>query len=278
MINRMSKMLSASLAALRRIYRIELEEVQCHVYAGNVHEGGANETACPTGGLYLARRCGFGFPVNHVQCGPCPECGAPLVIVSMSGGGFEVFMSISVFGAVLLASSLACVVTTVGIYVIGQYERWGSRNAVYFMSFAAGVLISVSFIHIIPESFSMNEQGPVFLLVGFMGLYLLSWFISAFVGHKYEYPDLVVGVIPMLGIGFHSFLDGIIYSVTFNVNIFTGALAAIGMVLHEFPEGIVTFLLLKRSGFNRKKAALYAFLAAAISTPLGTVVSFPSRT
>ena len=184
-------------------------------------------------------------------------------------------MSISVFGAVLLASSLACVVTTVGIYVIGQYERWGSRNAVYFMSFAAGVLISVSFTHIIPESFAMNEQAPIFLLVGFMGLYLLSWFLNTFVNHGNEFPDLVVGVIPMLGIGFHSFLDGIIYSVTFNVSIFTGALAAIGMVLHEFPEGIITFLLLKRSGFKRKKAALYAFLAAAISTPLGTVVSFP---
>jgi zinc and cadmium transporter len=47
------------------------------------------------------------------------------------------------------------------------------------------------------------------------------------------------------------------------------------MVLHEFPEGIVTFLLLERGGFSRKKAAVYAFLAAAISTPLGTLVSYP---
>ena len=79
----------------------------------------------------------------------------------------------------------------------------------------------------------------------------------------------------MIGIGFHSFLDGIIYSVTFNVSIFTGVLAAIGMVLHEFPEGIVTFLLLERGGFSKKKATVYAFLAAAISTPLGTLVSYP---
>jgi zinc transporter ZupT len=79
----------------------------------------------------------------------------------------------------------------------------------------------------------------------------------------------------MVGIGFHSFLDGVIYSVTFNVSIFTGVLAAIGMILHEFPEGIVTFLLLERGGFGQKRAALYAFLAAAISTPLGTLISYP---
>jgi zinc transporter ZupT len=78
-----------------------------------------------------------------------------------------------------------------------------------------------------------------------------------------------------LGIGFHSFLDGIIYSVTFNVSIFTGVLAAIGMVLHEFPEGIVTFLLSERSGFGRKPSAICAFLAAAISTPVGALVTFP---
>jgi hypothetical protein len=47
-------------------------------------------------------------------------------------------MNTGVFGIVLLTSTLACVVTTIGIYVIGKYEDWGSQNIVYFMSFAAG--------------------------------------------------------------------------------------------------------------------------------------------
>lgn len=184
-------------------------------------------------------------------------------------------MSVSTFGLVLLASTLACLVTTIGIYTIGKYEKWGNQNVVYFMSFAAGVLISVSFIHIIPISFNMNNTAPIYLLAGYMGLYLFNRFLTAFVCSERDCPDISIGVIPMLGIGLHSFIDGVIYSVTFNVSILTGALAAIGMVLHEFPEGIVTFLFLERAGFSRKKAALYAFLAAAISTPLGTLVSFP---
>lgn len=68
------------------------------------------------------------------------------------------------FAAVILASSLACIVTTIGIYVISKYETWGRSNIVYFMSFTAGVLISVSFIHIIPESFQMNDAAPAYLL------------------------------------------------------------------------------------------------------------------
>jgi zinc transporter ZupT len=184
-------------------------------------------------------------------------------------------MLTSTFGAVLLASVLAGFVTTIGIYIISKYEEWGNRNVVYFISFAAGVLISVSFIHIIPRSFDMNETAPIFLLVGYMGLYFFNRFLTIFVCHDRECTNLSIGIIPMLGIGLHSLIDGVIYSVTFNVSIFTGVLSAIGMILHEFPEGIVTFLLLERAGFTRKRAAIYAFLAAAISTPIGTLISYP---
>jgi zinc and cadmium transporter len=181
----------------------------------------------------------------------------------------------STLWAVVLTSSLACVITTLGIKVISRYEKWGLDNIVYFMSFAAGVLIAVSFIHIIPRSFTMNATAHIYLLTGFLAFYLFNRFLNAYVCHEYECPNLSLGVIPMLGVGLHSFLDGVIYSVTFNVSIFTGILATIGLVLHEFPEGIVTFLLLERGGFNKKKSAGYAFLAAAISTPLGALVSFP---
>jgi zinc transporter ZupT len=108
-----------------------------------------------------------------------------------------------------------------------------------------------------------------------MGLYVFNRFLNILVCHDRERANPAAGIIPMIGIGLHSFIDGVIYSVTFNVGIFTGVLAAIGMVLHEFPEGVVTFLLLERAGFIRKRSALYAFLASAVSTPLGILVSFP---
>ncbi len=179
------------------------------------------------------------------------------------------------FGAVILASFLACGVTTIGIVIISKYERWGKEHSAYFVSFAAGVLISVSFMHIIPKSFEMNASAPAFLLAGFLGIYLSNRLVKHYICHEYECTDYAMGIIPMLGIGFHSFIDGVIYAVTFNVSILTGVLAAIGMVLHEFPEGIVTFVLLERAGFSRKKAAVYAFFAAALSTPLGALVAFP---
>jgi zinc and cadmium transporter len=175
------------------------------------------------------------------------------------------------FGASLLAGA----VTAVGIYTIRRFEAWGRHYSIYFVCFAAGVLISVSFLHIVPKSFEMSRSAPAWLLVGFVLLHLFNRFVTAFVCERAPDSRYGIGLVPMLGIGFHSFIDGVIYSITFSVSTFTGVLAATGMVLHEFPEGIITYLLLLRGGFSARTALILAFLAAAVTTPLGTLVSWP---
>jgi zinc transporter ZupT len=121
----------------------------------------------------------------------------------------------------------------------------------------------------------MNSKAPFYLLAGYLGLHLFNRFINAFVCDKGSDAQYGIGLVPMIGIGFHSFIDGFIYSITFTVSIFTGLLAATGMVLHEFPEGIITYLLLKRGGFRERTSLILAFLAAALTTPLGMLVSYP---
>ena len=177
------------------------------------------------------------------------------------------------FWSAFLASILAALVTSIGIFVIRRFEAWGRKNTTYFSCFAAGVLISVSFLHIIPKSFQMNERAPLYLLGGYLALHFFNRFITAYVCDKN--PDSAIGLIPMLGIGFHSFIDGVVYSITFSASIFTGTLAAIGMVLHEFPVGIVTYVMLIGGDFTRKVSMVLAFVAAALTTPLGTLFSFP---
>jgi ZIP family zinc transporter/zinc and cadmium transporter len=179
------------------------------------------------------------------------------------------------FWTALVASFLAALVTSIGIYVVRHFEQWGRNNTVYFICFAAGVLISVSFLHIIPKAFSMNVNAPLYLFGGYLSLHLFNRFINAFVCDKSSDEQYGIGLIPMLGIGFHSFIDGFVYSITFTVSIFTGILAATGMVLHEFPEGIITYLLLIRGGFRERTSLLLVFLAAALTTPVGMLVSYP---
>ena len=179
------------------------------------------------------------------------------------------------FWMALGASLLAAFVTAIGIYTIHHFEAWGRKYSIYFVCFAAGVLISVSFLHIIPKAFEMSANAPAYLLTGFVLLHLFNRFVTAFVCEREPEAQYGIGLIPLIGIGFHSFIDGVVYSITFTVSLFTGALAATGMVLHEFPEGIITYLLLLRGGFSERSSWILALLAASLSTPLGMLVSYP---
>jgi zinc transporter ZupT len=179
------------------------------------------------------------------------------------------------FWIAFAASMIAAATTTGGILAIRRFEDWARLNVTYFVSFAAGVLIAVSFLHIVPRSIAMSPQAPVYLFAGYLLMHGFNRFLTAYVCDKPETAEYALGLIPLIGIGFHSFLDGVIYSIGFSVSMVTGALVALGMVLHEFPEGIVTYTLLARSGFSKQRSFSLAFVAAAVTTPLGTLASFP---
>ncbi|MEE4361149.1 MAG: ZIP family metal transporter [Pseudomonadales bacterium] len=182
----------------------------------------------------------------------------------------------SAFWAALGTSLAGAAVTTAGIVTIRRHAAWGERNSPYFMCFAAGVLVSASFLHMIPRAIAMTTLAPTFLLAGFLGLFLSNRFLTAYVCQREPGGmDPTLGLVPLLGIGLHSLLDGVVYTVTFQVSVLTGVLATIGMVLHEFPEGIVIYLLLLRGGTPEGRAARWAFFAAALSTPAGMLLSWP---
>lgn len=179
------------------------------------------------------------------------------------------------FWIAFVASVIAGGVTTSGIFVIRRFKDWARQNVSYFACFAAGVLISVSFLHIIPTSLTMSAQAPLCLFGGYLFMLFFNRFLTAYVCDRPETAEYALGLVPLIGIGFHSFLDGIVYSISFSVSLLTGALVALGMALHEFPEGIVTYALLIRSGFSERWSLILALLAAALTTPLGTLVSYP---
>jgi zinc transporter ZupT len=120
-----------------------------------------------------------------------------------------------------------------------------------------------------------RRWAAALLLAGFAGMHLFHRFLCAFVCERHHVIQPGIGIVPVLGIGFHSFIDGMVYSVTYEVSFFTGTLAAVDMVLHEFPEGIVTYLLLLHGGFGPRAALWRTLAAAALTTPLGTLASYP---
>ncbi|MEM9179682.1 MAG: ZIP family metal transporter [Pseudomonadota bacterium] len=182
------------------------------------------------------------------------------------------------FGALqapLFFGLIAAFVTTLGLLAVALRSDWSLRYANLFGLAAAGMLTAMAFLHIVPEAFALSPNAPVWLTIGFFGGLLLHYVIQTVFPEREESQLPREAITPILAIACHSFLDGVVYSVTFAASFAAGVFAAVGLILHEFPEGVIAFAILRRHGVTNRAAFFWAFLAAAATTPLGVLVSGP---
>ena len=177
--------------------------------------------------------------------------------------------------APLFFGLIAAFVTTLGLLAVALRSDWSLRYANLFGLAAAGMLTAMAFLHIVPEAFALSTAAPIWLTVGFFSGLLLHYLIKTLFPEREESNLPSEAITPILAIACHSFIDGIVYSVTFAASFSAGVFAAVGLILHEFPEGVIAFAILRRHGVSNRAAFFFAFLAAAATTPFGVLVSGP---
>jgi len=180
-------------------------------------------------------------------------------------------IELSKFAWVAIFAISAAILNSIGILAIYKSKEWAERAKEYFMCFAAGVLISVPLSFALPEAVEKNFYAGFAALVGFLFMFLSNKLIEK----RTKQKTLAFGITAAEGIGMHSFVDGVIYAVTFSASILIGILSGIGLVVHEFAEGVITYSLLIGGGVSRKRAAWYAFFIAALTTPIGAFIAYP---
>lgn len=180
--------------------------------------------------------------------------------------------------APLFFGLIAAFATSISLIAVATRGDWSERHSGVFALVAGGMLVTLSLLHIAPEAFALTKYAPIFMLVGYLSGLLLSAIVKTFFptaedaeteGTKAE------AFTPIMAVAAHSFIDGVLYSVTFAASFTSGVFTSLSLILHEFPEAVIAFAILRRHGFSNKRAFMYAFLAAAITTPLGVIVSAP---
>ncbi len=116
------------------------------------------------------------------------------------------------------ASLLAAATTTAGLLTVRRFKDWALRNTVHFASFAAGVLLAVSLLHLVPGSLVMSGTAPTFVYAGYLAIHVLSRFLDTKVCDRDPARDYGFGLVALIGIGLHSFLDGTVYSISFEAS------------------------------------------------------------
>lgn len=180
----------------------------------------------------------------------------------------------SQFGNILIYGTLAGLATILGMYLVLVKEAWARKNTIYLISFSAGVLLAVAFSHLIPESEALNKNALVWMLGGFVFFYILEHLIIIHSCQENEECAVhPIDKIALLGMGFHSLLDGLIIGVGFEISSTLGILTTIAVLLHKLPDGISMISILLYNNYQRKEAIRYSLIVALL-TPIGAVFSF----
>ncbi|MEM9705668.1 MAG: ZIP family metal transporter [Pseudomonadota bacterium] len=181
-------------------------------------------------------------------------------------------LPVSLTEPAFVASVIAACLAAVGVIATMFNRDWAQRNSAGFASFAAGVLIATSMLHLLPRGIALTENGPWIVLTGYLLMYVINNVFTPKPGGDGGAENVAV-VTPVIGIAFHSFVDGLEYPILFADDFFSGALAASGLIMHEVAEGVIVFALLTRAGLSVFPAAFIALCAASLTTPLGAVTA-----
>lgn len=166
--------------------------------------------------------------------------------------------------------------TLIGGLVILKFRK----GMPYFFAFAAGSLIAVAFLDILPESLEIGESAGVsvrslmLMVVGSFFVYSLleKFFLTH---HIHDHDDGHGHILGPLGAGslvIHSFLDGAAIGTAFQVSPSVGLVVALAVLFHDFNDGINTVTLMLKNKHKTKHALLFLLLDA-IAPVLGVIVT-----
>jgi ZIP family zinc transporter len=148
------------------------------------------------------------------------------------------------------------------------------------LGFSAGAVFGVAFFDLLPEAIGSRtiaaapQSVLVWSAVGFMAYLLLDRLVT-----PHAEPAARGGLAAAV-LCLHSLLDGVAIGLAFQVARAVGLVVAIGVLTHDFSDGINTMNVVLRGGTKRSKALRWlAFdaLAPALGIGLTQLITLPTR-
>ena len=197
--------------------------------------------------------------------------------MAQEGGGVS-----SAIGFGLLLSTLAGLSTLIGGAFGLISKRPGPRFMALTLGFSAGVMIHVSFVELLQAGVESIGFAPahVAFFVGMAAMFLVDALIPHDYFDKHDHGGgaehagalMKTGLFVALGIGIHNFPEGMASFVGALQDPSLGISIAVAIAIHNIPEGLAVAAPIFAATGSRRKALLWTFLAG-IAEPLGACVA-----
>lgn len=181
----------------------------------------------------------------------------------------------------LIVSSLAGLATAVGALIVILIKSPGKKMISVMMGFAAGIMIAISTLELIPESVELG--GVLNTAIGFVIGAVLMFALDIIVPHSHMGSGVTeneeksqlkkMGYFIFLGIALHNLPEGLAIGAGFEAQEALGMSIAIALAIHNVPEGMATAVPLLSGGVSKFKVVILT-LVAGMMTPIGTAIGF----
>ncbi|MDR0617530.1 MAG: ZIP family metal transporter [Endomicrobium sp.] len=172
----------------------------------------------------------------------------------------------------IVYSLIAASTAMLGSIILITFHKWSEKNSLLIINFAAGVMLTLAFSHLIPEGLELNSKTMIYTLVGFSIMFFLQFVVLFHPCHDHECSNSKhTHVASITGLLLHSILDGLMIAIGFEANANLGILTTLAILLHKLPDGITISGILLHAGMSKKKIFNISLLSACF-TPAGTIL------
>jgi zinc and cadmium transporter len=162
-----------------------------------------------------------------------------------------------VYLQLLLLALLGSVIALAGGVVFLYQRDWAHFLERHSVPFAAGVLITVSLVGLLPEAVHMaGESAFLIVLITFFTAYLFEHVFFGIHHHDdHQHGRNYQASIPLVLFGdtIHNFIDGVAIGAAFFAAPGLGLVTALSTFLHEVPHEIGDFGILLKAGWKKGK-------------------------
>lgn len=186
----------------------------------------------------------------------------------------------------LILSLLAGLSTVIGAFILFFSKIQNKKLITFALSFSAGVMITISFTDLFASAeetlrkYHGNFKGVFLALFFLISGVIIALLIDKFIpdnptNFNNSNPDKLyrVGFVSMIALMIHNFPEGIATFVSGYQNTSLGISIALAIALHNIPEGISIAMPIYYSTRSKAKAFKYT-LYSGLAEPLGAIIAF----
>lgn len=196
----------------------------------------------------------------------------------------------------LILTILAGLCTGIGSLIAFFIRDKSIKFLSFSMGLAGGVMLYLSFVEMLPHAthgiaatLEHPHDGSWYALIAFFTGMFLVGVIDYLIPHHHEHPEellatkspsaqqkqrlLRIGTMTAIALAIHNFPEGVATFVAALDDPSLGVTIAVAIALHNIPEGIAVSMPIYHATGNRKKAFWYSF-GSGLVEPLGAILGY----